>query len=75
MPNTKKQIEKILDELRPSLMMHGGDVDLVSFEKGIVTLKVKGTCVGCPMVEMTFDEGVGEILKNKIPDIKEVRYE
>ena len=71
----KKQIEKILEELRPSLIMHGGDVELLSFEKGIVTLKVKGACIGCPMAEMTFNQGIGEILKNKIPDIKEIRYE
>lgn len=69
-----QQINQVLAEIRPSLQAHSGDVALVSFEKGIVTLKVAGACVGCPMAAATFNQGVGQILKNKIPGVKTVRY-
>lgn len=75
MTNTKKQIEKILDQARPAIQLDGGDVTLKSFKDGIVTLKIKGACVGCPMAQMTFNEGIGSMLRNKIKEIKKIRYE
>ncbi len=70
----KQRIEKILAEVRPGLQMDGGDVALKSIKGGVVELKIKGACHGCPMAAMTFDQGVGELIKQKIPQIKEVRY-
>ena len=75
MPNTKQQINKILNEVRPGIQMDGGDVALKSFKDGVATLKIKGACVGCPMAQMTFNAGIGEMLKEKIPAVKETRYE
>ncbi len=71
----KKQVEKMLDEVRPGIQMDGGDVELKSIKDGIVTLKIKGACVGCPMAQLTFNEGVGSMIKDKIKEIKEVTYE
>ena len=75
MPDLKSQVNKILDSVRPSLQMHGGDVELKSVNKGVVELKIKGTCHGCSMAGITFGSGIGEMIKQKIPAIKEVRYE
>ena len=66
MKDIKSQINKILDEVRPSLQMHGGDVELESVKDCIVELKIKGACHGCAMADMTFGEGIGEIIKQKI---------
>ena len=74
MKDIKSQINKILDEVRPSLQMHGGDVELKSIKDGVVELKVKGACHGCAMASATFGDGIGEMIKQKIPAIKEVRY-
>jgi len=74
MKDLKKQINDILDEVRPSLQMHGGDVSLKSFKDGIVELEVSGACHGCALASVTFGEGVGEVIKQKIPAVKEVRY-
>jgi len=74
MKDIKSQINKILDDVRPSLQMHGGDVELKSFQNGVVELKVTGACHGCAMASVTFGAGLGEMLKQKIPVIKEVRY-
>lgn len=75
MKDIRLQVNKILDEVRPSLQMHGGAVALVSVKNGIVHLKIKGACHGCAMAQITFGQGIGELIKQKIPTVKEVRYE
>ena len=74
MADIKKQIDKILDEIRPNLQMDGGDVELESVKNGVVKLKIKGACYGCPMAQLTFGEGVGNLIKQKISSVKEVKY-
>lgn len=74
MKNLNQQINKILDEVRPGIQMDGGDVELKSVKNGIVNLKIKGACHGCPMAAVTFGEGVAGLIKEKIPAVKEVRY-
>ena len=66
------QINKILDQMRPSIQMDGGDVCLDSVKGGIVTLKIKGACVGCPMARMTFEQGIGKMIQEKVKGVKEV---
>lgn len=70
----KKQIEKILKEIRPSLQADGGDIDLIDVDEknGIVKIKFTGACSGCPMATLTLKEVVEKTLKDKIKEIKEV---
>lgn len=70
----KKEIKKVLDEVRPNLQADGGDVEFVSFdeESGVVKLRLKGACVGCPMSQMTLQEGIGRVLKAKVKGVKEI---
>jgi len=75
MEKIEKQVEQMLDQVRPGIQADGGDVELKSIKDGIVTLKIKGACIGCPMAQLTFNEGVGNMIKEKIKDIKEVNYE
>lgn len=72
--NLKNRIEKILNKLRPSINFHGGDVELINIQDGVVKLKVSGSCVGCPMASLTFGAGVGEAIK-KIKGVKKVIYQ
>jgi len=44
----------------------------VNVNDGIVKLKLKGACAGCPMATMTLHHGIERILKEKIPELKEV---
>ena len=71
----KEEIQKVLDEVRPSLQADGGDVELVDVdeEKGIVRVKLQGACVGCPMSQMTLQEGIGRALKSKVKGVKEIQ--
>jgi len=68
----KDKVEKALQELRPQLQADGGDIELVEVENGIVKVKMKGACAGCPMSTMTLQWGVENFLKKKIPGIVKV---
>lgn len=69
------QIEQILDEIREPMILHGGNVELVSAnpETGLVEVRLHGACVGCPMAEITLKGGIEATLMEKIPQVKEVR--
>ena len=68
----REKIEKALDKVRPSLMADGGNVELVDVEDGVVKVKLTGACGGCPMSQMTLKMGIERVLKQEIPEIKEV---
>jgi len=68
----KELVEKELEEIRPMLQRDGGDVELVSVEEGVVRVRLKGACGGCPMATMTLKRGIEARLKERIPQVKEV---
>jgi len=67
-----KKIEQVFDLLRPSVLMDGGDIELIKFEQGIVYVKMHGACVGCPASMYTLKLGFEEALKKEVPDVTEV---
>ncbi len=67
-----EQVQGVIESLRPALQSDGGDVELVSFEEGIVTLHLTGACSGCPMSTMTLKMGIERALKQSIPEVIEV---
>ena len=69
----REKVEKALEKIRPMLMADGGNVDLVEVtDDGTVKLKLTGSCGCCPMSSMTLKNGIERILKQEIPQIKEV---
>ena len=68
----KEKVEAILAQVRPALQSDGGDVELVDVNEGVVSLKLKGACAGCPMATMTLRLGIERVLKEQIPEVKEV---
>ncbi len=69
----KEQVEQALDKIRPMLIADGGNVDLVEVtDDGIVKLKLTGTCGCCPMSQMTLKMGIEKLLKQAVPQIKEI---
>lgn len=66
------EIKKVIDEIRPQLKTHGGDVELVGIEDGIVKVNLTGACAGCPMSQITLQNGIEKYLKEKIPEVKKV---
>ena len=68
----KENVEAVLKEVRPALQADGGDVELVEVIDGVVSLKLKGSCSSCPMSNMTLKMGIERLLREKVPEIKEV---
>ncbi len=70
----REEVSKVLDQVRPSLQADGGDVELVDVtDDGVVMVKLKGACAGCPMSQMTLKMGIESALKQAVPQVKEVR--
>ncbi len=68
-----EKIAQLLEELvRPALQEHGGDVEMVGYQDGILRLRMLGQCAGCPAATMTNETIIEGQLKPLIPDLKEV---
>jgi Fe-S cluster biogenesis protein NfuA len=69
----KERIEKALNRIRPALQADGGNVELVEVTpEGVVKVRLTGACGGCPMSQMTLKMGVEKVLREAVPEIKEV---
>jgi len=71
----KEKIEKIIEEkIRPYLEADGGGIEFVEFDQdsGQVKVRLKGACAGCPGAQMTMSMGVEAVLKEEIPEVKQV---
>jgi len=69
----KEKVMAVLDEIRPSLQADGGDVELVDVSRdGVVKVKLTGHCGTCPFALMTLKGGIERILKQEVPEVKEV---
>ena len=68
----KEKVEAALQKVRPMLQADGGDVELVDVQDGIVTVRLKGACGGCPMSQMTLKNGIERILKEEVPEVVSV---
>ena len=68
----ENKVKKALEEVRPQLQADGGDIEYVGFDNGIVKVKLKGSCSGCPMSAMTLQWDVENFLKKQIPEVKKV---
>jgi len=69
----KERVTEVLGKVRPFLQRDGGDVELVDVEDdGIVKVRLKGACSGCPMSTMTIKNAIESMLKQEIPEVKSV---
>jgi len=67
------QVAEVIEMIRPALQGHGGDVELVSVEDDkTVQVRLQGACQGCPGAAMTMKMGIERVLKEKLPEVKEV---
>jgi len=68
----QEKVAEVLNRIRPALVADGGDVELVDVSDGVVKVKLTGACAGCPMSAMTLKMGIEQLLKQEIPEVKEV---
>ena len=69
----KEKLEKALNKIRGALQQDGGDIELVGVENGVVKVRLKGACAGCPMSQMTMVNFVEAELKKAVPEVKRVQ--
>ncbi|MCM8796197.1 MAG: NifU family protein [Candidatus Omnitrophica bacterium] len=69
----REKVEAALEKIRPMLVADGGNVDLVEVtDDGVVKLRLTGSCGSCPMSQMTLRMGIERLLKQEVPEVKEV---
>ena len=69
----EQNIIKILDQkIRPAVAKDGGDIKFKEFKDGVVRVQLQGSCSGCPSSTMTLKQGVQNLLKHYIKEVKEV---
>ena len=70
---SKERVQEVLDKVRPALQADGGDCELVKVrEDGVVEVRLVGACGGCPMSTLMLKAGIERVLKDEVPDVKEV---
>ena len=69
----KEKVEAALEKIKPSLEADGGSIELVEVtQDGIVKVRLTGACGCCPMSQVTMKMGVEKIIKETVPEVKEV---
>ncbi len=65
----RTRVEETLGKIRQVIRMDGGDVELVDVIDGVVQVRLKGACNGCPMAGATLSNGIEKTIKEEIPEI------
>ena len=66
------RVRGALAEVRPYLESHGGDVQLVGVEDGVVRLRLEGSCSGCPSSTMTLKLAIEDAIHKAAPDVERI---
>ena len=67
------RIEHTINKIRPYIQADGGDVQLIDYEDGVVTVAMLGACAGCMAIDTTMNEGIQALLMDEIPEVKKVQ--
>lgn len=71
--DTETRIKGVLEEyIKPAVEMDGGAIKLASYKEGVVTVTLQGSCSGCPSSTITLKNGIENLLKRMVPEVKEV---
>lgn len=69
----KERVEEVLEQIRPTLIADGGNVELVDVsDDGLVKVQLVGACGSCPFSLMTLKNGIEARLKELVPEVREV---
>lgn len=69
-----EKVTKVVNVLRPLIQQDGGDIELIKVDEpeGVVSIRFRGACVGCPSAAMTLQMGIERHVKEKVPEVKKV---
>ena len=71
----EKKIKEAIEQIRPSLLMDGGDVHFVNFDEpsGVLKVELTGHCAHCPMSSITLKQGIEAEIRKQVKEVKEVK--
>ena len=73
MNNIEEQIKSALDKIRPFIQRDGGDVEFLTYESGVVYIKMLGACANCVAQDETVSSGIEMILVDEVPGVVSVK--
>ncbi len=68
----REEVELALEKIRPTLLADGGNIELVDVNEGVVKVRLTGACGSCPMATMTLKMVVERVVKESVPEVKEI---
>lgn len=68
----REAIDALLESVRPAVRAHGGELEVVSAQDGVVRLKFVGKCVDCALAPLTLKLGIEPLIRNNFPEITTV---
>ena len=69
----RQRVVAVLDQIRPLAQADGGDIELVDVDAdGVVSVRLKGACIGCPSAAITLTLGIERNIKEQIPEVTRV---
>lgn len=71
-PPTVTGVKAVLEEARQILLRDGGDLEFVALQGGVLTVRLKGNCAGCPRATLDLKNVVERMVKNRFPQISAV---
>lgn len=69
---TRERVAGVIERIRPFIQSDGGDIELVEVSGNRATVRMSGTCVGCPSASMTLFVGLEQALRDEIPEFEEL---
>jgi Fe-S cluster biogenesis protein NfuA/nitrite reductase/ring-hydroxylating ferredoxin subunit len=73
--DVETRVVRALEEVRPYLQSHGGNVELLGVEEGVARLRMQGSCSGCPSSTMTLKLAIEEAIQKTAPDLEGIEAE
>jgi Fe-S cluster biogenesis protein NfuA/nitrite reductase/ring-hydroxylating ferredoxin subunit len=73
--DVETRVARALEEVRPYLQSHGGNVELLGIEGGVARLRLQGSCHGCPSSIMTLKLAIEEAVRKAAPDLEGIEAE
>lgn len=71
----EKLVHEALDEIRPYIHSHGGEIDVTSIDGGIVRVKMHGSCEGCPSSVVTLTQSFEKAVRSRWPSLVRIEVE
>ena len=66
------KLKDMIDQIRPFLIMEGGDIEFVKYEDNFLYIKLTGACKNCIYQDNTINEGIFEFFKTEVSELQGV---